>query len=92
MQEAGDRRSPKIVIDHLSFSYSDGAEGLRDISLNIFPNEITALFGPAGGGKSTLLRALNRLNDLVAGHADERARLAGRASRAWRTFLRRAWM
>jgi phosphate transport system ATP-binding protein len=67
MQEAGNGRSPKIVIDHLSFSYSDGAEGLRDISLNIFSNEITALFGPAGGGKSTLLRALNRLNDLVQG-------------------------
>jgi phosphate transport system ATP-binding protein len=73
MQEAGDRRSPKIVLDHLSFSYSDGAEGLRDVSLNIFPNEITALFGPAGGGKSTLLRVLNRLNDLVQG-----TRMSGR--------------
>jgi phosphate transport system ATP-binding protein len=62
-----DDRTPKIIIDHLSFSYGDGAEGLRDVSLNIFPHEITALFGPAGGGKSTLLRALNRLNDLVKG-------------------------
>ena len=73
MQEAGNGRSPKIIIDHLSFSYGDGAEGLRDVSLNIFPNEITALFGPAGGGKSTLLRALNRLNDLVKG-----TRMSGR--------------
>ncbi|MBN1887102.1 MAG: phosphate ABC transporter ATP-binding protein [Thermoflexales bacterium] len=66
-------RTPKVVIDHLSFSYEDGTEGLRDVSLNIYPNEITALFGPAGGGKSTLLRALNRLNDLVSG-----TRMSGR--------------
>ena len=73
MQQAGDGRNPKIIIDHLSFGYSDGTEGLHDVSLNIFPNEITALFGPAGGGKSTLLRALNRLNDLVQG-----TRMSGR--------------
>ena len=58
---------PKIVIEHLSVQYDDGTESLRDISLEIFANEITVLFGPAGGGKSTLLRALNRLNDLVDG-------------------------
>ncbi len=66
-------RVPKIRLEHLTFKYADGTEGLHDVSLNIYPNEITALFGPAGGGKSTLLRLLNRLNDLVAG-----ARLSGR--------------
>jgi len=60
-------RTAKISIEHLSFSYDDGAEGLIDVSLTIYANEITALFGPAGGGKSTLLRVLNRLNDLVEG-------------------------
>src|SRR4029453_8522157 len=34
-------------------------------SLNIRENAVTVLFGPAGGGKSTLLRCLNRLNDLT---------------------------
>jgi phosphate transport system ATP-binding protein len=58
-------RIPKIVIENLSFSYEDGTEGLNGVSLTIYANEITALFGPAGGGKSTLLRILNRLNDLV---------------------------
>ncbi len=58
---------PKIVIEHLSVQYDDGTESLRDISLEIHANEMTVLFGPAGGGKSTLLRALNRLNDLVDG-------------------------
>jgi phosphate transport system ATP-binding protein len=55
----------KIVIEHLSVTYSDGLESLRDVSLSIPANAITVLFGPAGGGKSTLLRVLNRLNDLT---------------------------
>ncbi len=67
MQNAPTERAPKICIEHLTLGYQDGAEGLRDVSLNIYPNEITALFGPAGGGKSTLLRALNRLNDTITG-------------------------
>jgi len=54
----------KIIIDHLSLRYSDGAESLRDIHFNIPANKVVVLFGPAGGGKSTLLRTLNRLNDL----------------------------
>ncbi len=55
----------KIVIEHLSLQYSDGTESLRDVSMSIVANAITVLFGPAGGGKSTLLRCLNRLNDLT---------------------------
>jgi phosphate transport system ATP-binding protein len=55
----------KIIIEHLSLQYADGTESLRDISMGIRANAITVLFGPAGGGKSTLLRCLNRLNDLT---------------------------
>jgi phosphate transport system ATP-binding protein len=55
----------KIVIENLSLKYSDGNESLRNINLEIPANSITVLFGPAGGGKSTLLRVLNRLNDLA---------------------------
>lgn len=55
----------KIVIENLSLQYSDGTESLRNVSMRIPANEITVLFGPAGGGKSTLLRCLNRLNDLT---------------------------
>jgi phosphate transport system ATP-binding protein len=54
----------KIIIENLSISYSDQAEGLKNINLRIPDRQITVLFGPAGGGKSTLLRTLNRLNDL----------------------------
>ncbi len=55
----------KIIIEHLSLQYADGTESLRDVSLRIPEKAVTVLFGPAGGGKSTLLRCLNRLNDLT---------------------------
>jgi phosphate transport system ATP-binding protein len=55
----------KIIIENLSLQYADGTESLRDINLQIPANAITVLFGPAGGGKSSLLRCLNRLNDLA---------------------------
>ncbi len=55
----------KIVIEHLSLQYADGTESLRDVNLRIAEKAVTVLFGPAGGGKSTLLRCLNRLNDLT---------------------------
>ncbi|MCZ2128184.1 MAG: phosphate ABC transporter ATP-binding protein [Anaerolineales bacterium] len=55
----------KIQINNLSIQYSDGTESLRGISMGVRPNAVTVLFGPAGGGKSTLLRCLNRLNDLA---------------------------
>jgi phosphate transport system ATP-binding protein len=54
-----------IEVDHFSLSYSDGTESLRDITLSIPANKITVMLGPAGGGKSTLMRAMNRLNDLA---------------------------
>lgn len=55
----------KIIVENLSITYSDGVESLFDINLRIPIHQITALIGPSGGGKSTFLRALNRLNDLA---------------------------
>jgi phosphate transport system ATP-binding protein len=57
---------PKIRIKNVSYFYGD-EEALRDVSLDVPGNAITAWFGPAGGGKTTLLRLINRLNDLVDG-------------------------
>jgi len=68
-----ERMTEKFLFDRVSYTYEDGVRALSDISLSIYPNEITTIFGPAGGGKSTLLRLLNRLNDLIPGR-----RLEGR--------------
>lgn len=57
---------PKIQIKNVSYAY-DGKTVLRNISIDIHAHTITVLFGPAGGGKTTLLRLINRLNDLVLG-------------------------
>ncbi|NTU47673.1 MAG: ATP-binding cassette domain-containing protein, partial [Syntrophobacteraceae bacterium] len=63
---------PKIHIENVGYSYGD-VEALRDVTVDMPRNAITALFGPAGGGKTTLLRLINRLNDLVEG-----TRMSGR--------------
>ena len=60
-------KSPKFLLDKVSYTYEDGVQALRDINLHIYDKQITAIFGPARGGKSTLLRLLNRLNDLISG-------------------------
>ena len=45
--------------------YYDDTHALKDISINIFRNRVTALIGPSGCGKSTLIRCFNRMNDLI---------------------------
>ena len=51
-------------LQDLSVSY-DGKPAVKDVSMEIANNEITALIGPSGCGKSTLIRCLNRMNDLI---------------------------
>jgi len=53
----------KFTIRNLDYSYAQGKMALKGVSLDIPANQITILFGPAGGGKTTLIRLLNRLND-----------------------------
>lgn len=59
--------APAIAIRQLFFTYADGTEALRDISVDIAPRQLFVLFGPARAGKTTLLRLLNRLSDLIGG-------------------------
>ena len=47
--------------------YYGQKQALKDISMSIERNRVTALIGPSGCGKSTFLRALNRMNDLIDG-------------------------
>jgi phosphate transport system ATP-binding protein len=62
----------KIRVDGLSVFYG-AHRAIKDVSMAIPANLVTAFIGPSGCGKSTLLRALNRMNDVVPG-----ARVEGR--------------
>jgi phosphate transport system ATP-binding protein len=44
---------------------------VKDVSLEIYRNQVTALIGPSGCGKSTFIRCLNRMNDLIPGASIE---------------------
>jgi len=57
-------RETVFDITDLSVRYGT-AVAVKDVSLGIHRNAITALIGPSGCGKSTVLRCLNRMNDLV---------------------------
>jgi phosphate transport system ATP-binding protein len=59
-----------ICIRNLSVRYGD-AVALRDVNLNIPRGQIFGLFGPARSGKTTLLRSINRMNDLIHGSSVE---------------------
>ena len=54
----------KIKASHLDLYYGNN-HALKDVSMNIYENRITAFIGPSGCGKSTFLKTLNRMNDLV---------------------------
>ncbi len=56
----------KIRLEQLSFFYGD-FKALDNISLEVRPREVFGLMGPAKSGKSTLLRVLNRMCDLISG-------------------------
>src|SRR5215207_4673492 len=77
-----------LVIRNLRKEYRPGTPVLQDISLDIAGRGITAVIGPSGTGKSTLVRCINRLVDPTAGEilflGQDIARLRGRALRAAR--------
>jgi phosphate transport system ATP-binding protein len=60
----------KITVRHLDFYYGE-TRALKDISLPLYANRVTALIGPSGCGKSTLLRVLNRIYELYPGQRAE---------------------
>ena len=56
----------KFTIDNMNLYYGK-FHALKDVTLHMPKNKITAFIGPSGCGKSTLLKSLNRMNDLVEG-------------------------
>jgi phosphate transport system ATP-binding protein len=58
------RRDVIFDVDDISVYYGEH-KAIRDVTLDLHMNEITALIGPSGCGKSTFIRCLNRMNDLI---------------------------
>ena len=56
----------KIEVKNVDLFYGD-FQALKDVSIVMQENKITAFIGPSGCGKSTMLKSLNRMNDLVDG-------------------------
>ena len=77
--------SAALAIRNLRKEYRAGVPVLRDVSLEVGGTGMTAIIGPSGTGKSTLIRCINRLVDPTAGEilfgGQDLARLKGRALR-----------
>ena len=59
--------TPRMEVKDLSFFYNKSAEpALKNVTMPIYNNKVTALIGPSGCGKSTLLRTMNRIYDLYS--------------------------
>jgi len=65
-QAASILESPMVEIDRLSLYYGP-TRALKDVSMSVPKHRVTAYIGPSGCGKTTLLRCINRMNDLVDG-------------------------
>ena len=61
---AAAKRAVLFDVDDLTVAYAD-VPALRNVSLDIYQNFITAFIGPSGCGKSTFIRCFNRMNDLI---------------------------
>ena len=61
----------KAESKNLNFFYADGTKALKDVTVPVYENKITALIGPSGCGKSTFLRCFNRMHDLYPGNRYE---------------------
>jgi len=60
--------SRDVVFDVSGLSVRYGsARALKDVSISVYKNFVTAFIGPSGCGKSTFLRTLNRMNDIIPG-------------------------
>jgi len=65
-QHMAGKREKVFELKGVGVRYS-GVPAVKEISMDVHRNDVTALIGPSGCGKSTLLRCLNRMNDLIPG-------------------------
>jgi phosphate transport system ATP-binding protein len=67
-KSASERPTGSVIFDARNVSiYYGSFKAVTDVTLPIYENEVTALIGSSGSGKSTVLRSFNRMNDLVPG-------------------------
>ena len=57
----------RVTFDHVTFSYEEGTDVLKDVSFTVEPGESVALVGPTGAGKSTIVNLLSRFYDVGKG-------------------------
>jgi phosphate transport system ATP-binding protein len=62
----GPIENPLLSTRSVNVYYGD-KHAIKDVSLDIAPNQVIAMIGPSGCGKSTFLRCLNRMNDTIEG-------------------------
>ena len=65
-EDAVENGTPKMRAETISVFYGE-KQALKDVSIEIHDDKVTAFIGPSGCGKSTFLRCLNRMNDTIAG-------------------------
>jgi phosphate transport system ATP-binding protein len=65
---SGDGR--RVKIEKLNAWYGDN-QAVKDVTLEVAPNEVTAVIGPSGCGKSTMVRCLNRMHEEIPGARSE---------------------
>jgi phosphate transport system ATP-binding protein len=63
-ESAVENQGKAVEVDHLNLFYGD-FHAVQDVDITIQPNKVTALIGSSGCGKSTFLRSLNRMHELV---------------------------
>jgi phosphate transport system ATP-binding protein len=61
-----ERREVVFTVSDLTVSYG-GPPAIKNVSLDVYKNFVTAFIGPSGCGKSTFIRCFNRMNDLILG-------------------------
>lgn len=77
-------RPRKLDVEGLTIRYGDKV-ALKDVTLDVRENEIYGIIGPANSGKTSFLRALNRMDELTTGmRVTGNIRLDGTDTRSWR--------
>ena len=64
MNQENNMKKPVFTLKNIDLFYGD-FQAIKNISMDINYNEVTAFIGPSGCGKSTFIRILNRMNDLI---------------------------